>query len=193
MISSRFPVIAIALVTGFLLATQISAYRRISLITQGDNVKILAVETSELIKNIDNLEKEKQILDEQHQKLTTSNAQSQESIARDIDRLKIISGEIEVAGEGIEIKFEKSLDVSEMIDLTNALRNIGAEAIYFNERRIIASSGFLSQLGQSPLKVSVIGKKELIGQAVSRRGGILEQIGHGSISEQSTIIIPMVK
>lgn len=193
MIPNRLLIIIIALITGFLVADQFVAHSKVSTLTKSDDFRVLAVETAELIKNTEKLEQELNILDEQKQKLEKSTVESKEALSDDINRLKIIAATTPVSGEGIEINFDKALDVSELTDLVNGLRNIGAEAIAIGERRIATKTGFQAKDGDPPVKLRAIGKRDLLKQAVSRRGGILEQIGHGEVKEIEMIDLPAVK
>lgn len=190
---NHLPVVITALITGFFVSAQIAANTNIVTLTTGNDFRVLAVETAELIKNIDKLENEISELSNQRDQLGKSGGESQEVLQKDINRLKMISGQVKVVGEGVEITFDRSLVISELIDLVNALRNIGAEAIAVNDRRVIAKTGFSNSDLNTPLTIKAIGKRELLAQAVSRRGGILEQIGHGQVSQQANITITAVK
>lgn len=191
--TSRLPVVVTALITGFFVAAQIAANTNVNSITSGNDFRVLAVETAELIKNIDKLENENKELSGQRDQLAKVSGESQDAVQKDINRLKVVTGQTQVTGEGIEVSFDRPLALAELIDLINALRNIGAEAIAVNEERVTAKTGFSDQGVNPPVVVKAIGKRELLAQAVSRRGGILEQIGHGKVSEQSNVLIPAVK
>lgn len=191
--SPQLVIVTTALVTGFLLAQQIVAHQKVTSLTKGDDFAVMTVETAEFLKNIDKLEQEKNTLEEQKAKLVKSAQESQQAISLDSERLKILLGDLPVFGEGIEIQFDRPLVVSELTDLVNALRNIGTEAMTINDRRITAQSGFALIDGQAPLTVRAIGKKQLLKEAVSRRGGILDQIGHGSVNEHDRLVLPQIK
>lgn len=191
--AAQIAIILTGFLLGFLLTHQIAAQDKLASAAVGGGLSQTAVETSELIKNIDKLEQEKQKLDEQKIKLGASNQDSESALQEDIERLQIISGKTQVEGQGINISFDKPISASDLIDLANVLRNIGAEAIAVGGKRIVATTGFSQDDIKAPLTVSAIGKKELLKEAVSRRGGILEQIGQGAVVEYGNLTLPAVK
>lgn len=177
-------------VIGFLIARQIAAHSRVQVLTKSDEIQVMAVETAELLKNATQLEQEKANLTDQKTKLTGSTGDSEQALEEEISRLQIVSGTAQVRGEGVEISFDRALLVPDMTDLINALRNIGTEAISINGKRITGRSGFVLSDGETPVVVRAIGKMELLKEAVERRGGILEQIGHGTVTEQNDLSLP---
>lgn len=187
--SIHFAITAAALILGFLIAHQINVADKLAEINKGDDVKALAVETGELLKNIDNLESQKQKLDQQKVKLSSPEQESQTAINEAIENLKIVTGSGAVAGQGIEVTFDKPLTIADIIDLVNALRNLGAEAIGVGDKRVTASTGFNQSDGAAPVKVKAIGQKDLLGDGAARRFGILEQIGQGSVTKHDVITI----
>lgn len=103
----------------------------------------------------------------------------------EIDQLKVFSAGSAARGQGITVKIDGPFDDRAMSDLTNELRNAGAEAIAVNEVRVGPRSWFGSgpehtilldgrQLN-GPWTVKAIGASEVIFVAITRTGGIQGQ------------------
>lgn len=192
MTTRKLPIVVIAVLIGFLTAAQVAANAKLSNKAITEDSRAIAVETAELIKNIDKLETEKLSLDNERSKLTSASTESQDALQKEIDRLKIVGGKTEVTGEGVEITFDKPLLISDIIDLLNALRNIGAEGISLNDNRVVPGVGFSLDGLKAQTTVRAIGKQELLEQAITRRGGILEELDQGKVSKKSELTLPAV-
>ncbi len=152
----------------------------------------IALEVSQLIKDNGQLRQQLLELDEQKEKLSSSStdrAKQQEAVASAINQYKVISGETPVRGPGLTITFSSGLNPVQLVDLVNALRNLGVEAMSINGQRISGKTGLVTQPGQ--IVVSVIANRELVGESLARRGGILDQIGSQAlVIEHDTIELP---
>ena len=103
----------------------------------------------------------------------------------EIDQLKIFTAQSTARGQGISIKIDGTFDDRAMSDLTNELRNAGAEAITVNDVRVGPRSWYAPgpertilldgrQLN-GPWMVKAIGATEVIFVAITRTGGIQGQ------------------
>lgn len=101
---------------------------------------------------------------------------------REIDQLKIFSAQSAARGPGISVKIDGAFDDRAMSDLTNELRNAGAEAISVNDVRVGPRSWYAPgpehtvlldgrQLN-GPWTVKAIGAPEVMYVAITRIGGI---------------------
>lgn len=187
--SKIIAIIIVSVLLGFFGAQQINASKNASSLLRSDDFRVMTVESAELFKNLDKLEQENNTLISQQEKLKSTTKAQEEVIENDIRRFQIVADFVAVTGQGVEIDFEKPLLITEMTDLLNALRNIGAEAVAYNDRRITATSGFNLSDGQAPLKVKAIGEKQLLHGALTRFGGIIDVIGHGNVSQADNIFI----
>jgi uncharacterized protein YlxW (UPF0749 family) len=104
---------------------------------------------------------------------------------REIEQLKIFTAESAARGQGITVKIDGTFDDRAMSDLTNELRNAGAEAISLNDVRVGPRSWYAPgpertilldgrQLN-GPWTVKAIGASEVIYVAITRTGGIQGQ------------------
>jgi len=94
-----------------------------------------------------------------------------------------------VTGPGIEINFDDKVSSTQMVDLINAIKNIGCEVIAINDQRVVLNTSISEGFFNSPTNVKAIGDKELLFQALERTGGILEQIGFGKVSKSDNLVI----
>jgi len=111
---------------------------------------------------------------------------------REKERYEIALGTTEVEGQGVTAEVSYTLAASQLIDLVDALRVSGAEAITINGQRIITSTPLSSLRGQSNYKIEVIGNKDIIYDAFVRPGGIFDLIAGGTASRQENLILPKV-
>ena len=109
---------------------------------------------------------------------------SLEEGARQLNQLRVFAGESAVQGPGIAVVIDGAFDEKAMTDLTNELRNAGAEAIAIGGVRV----GPRSWLGPAtdgvtvdgvrvpgPWTVHAIGAADVLHVAITRTGGIVGQ------------------
>lgn len=115
----------------------------------------------------------------------TSGKGSLDESHHEIDQLKIFTAQSAARGPGITVKIDGTFDDRAMSDLTNELRNAGAEAISVNDVRVGPRSWYAPgpagtilldrrQLN-GPWTVKAIGASEVIFVAITRTGGIQGQ------------------
>ena len=103
----------------------------------------------------------------------------------EMDQLKIFAAVSPAHGPGISVRIDGAFDDRAMSDLTNELRNAGAEAISVNDVRVGPRSWYApgpdrtilldgKQLN-GPWTVRAIGASEVVYVAITRTGGIAGQ------------------
>lgn len=197
--------IIIAVVTGILLILQIRSFKEVEfLIQRSGSVGILSeLRTLQLanaqLKSV-LIEKEKGLEDMQ-KKVSASSI-----LENEINRLRSLSGEVAVSGTGIEIIFSADIRAFWISDLTAQLVSAGAEAIAINDIRLIDKTAGFRNVGGGllmrrnfilpPIKITAIGDKQTLAQAVNQNGGILTNIKNSvsklkvSLTEHDKIVIP---
>lgn len=183
-------------VLGFFVAQQFFLHARITKTVQPDNENNLALEVSALIKTNTDLKQEVDDLSSQHDKLSRQGQDAKsanDTLEQNLTNYKIILGLTKVSGEGVEVKFDNKLNSTELIDLLNAIKNIGAEAISVNDQRLVINTSISSGLLEPPTSIKVIGDKNILYESLVRAGGILEQIGFGKVEKQDNIEISAAK
>ena len=189
--------IIVMIIFGYILVQQLHVGGRIEQVVDPTKSNVISIEVAELIKSNKKLQQELRTLQDQKESLSassTSTSKTDASLGEQVKELKILTGETKVTGQGVEILFDKSLQITQLVDLVNALRNIGAEAISINGVRIIGSTYILSALGSSPITILAIGNKDVLHDSLLRRGGIMEQIGSdGQASTKDSIDIKSIQ
>jgi len=126
----------------------------------------------------------------------------------EIDQLKIFAALTPARGPGIGVKIDGAFDDRAMSDLTNELRNAGAEAISVNDVRVSARSWYAPGPDRSilldgtqlygPWTVRAIGASEVMHVAITRTGGIAGQFEliypktRFSVTKEASFDVPAV-
>lgn len=183
----------ICLILGFAAASQFYLHQKVTKVSQPEEGNALAIEVAEMIKTNEELKKEVDDLSLQKNNLSSSAANQQvagETLEKNLDKYRIILGQTKVEGSGVEIIFADKIDSTQVVDLINALKNIGAEAITVNHQRIKLKSSVEDGIFYPPTKIEAIGDATVLEEALKRKGGIIEQIGTGTVQKQERIILP---
>lgn len=198
--------VAIAIILGILLSLQIRSFQRIDLLIQrsepGDifaEMRVLQIANTQLRAHLE--EEEKALLE-------IKSTLADRALEEEMNRLRLLSGEEEIFGEGIEITLGRSVKEFWITDLIAQLVSSGAEAIALNDIRLTAETAGFRDLGtgllmrkhffKPPLRLSVIGSRKELKQSVIQSGGILDRIENAYpglkivVTEQEKIIIPAV-
>lgn len=180
----------ISLILGYILAQQFFLHERVKKITTPESSSTLALEVSEFIKNNQKLKKERNDLASQLNKLNQSandTIKTNETIQENLINYKMILGIVPISGSGVIIILDKEVESPQMIDLVNAIKNIGAEAIAINDTRLGPTSAIKNGVYYPSTVVKVIGDPELLADSLTRTGGIIDQIGVGKVEKNDRI------
>lgn len=182
----------VALILGFIVIRQLNAKMNVTGLMDTNKTSVISQEVAELIKGNQKLRGEYTTLKEQNinlQNTSTDTSQTDETLNKELTKLKIISGETGVTGSGVEITFKEDIEQTQVVDLINALRNIGMEAIAIGGQRIVADTPISADLISKDSKVEVIGNQDILYDSLLRRGGIIEQIGADVTINKKDVII----
>ena len=179
--------IIISIICFFLGVFSISQYysaKEYNKLIQPENNEVLAIEVAKLTKTNANLRSE--VLELTHdlnvyRESSESRKKSYEKYLTDIERLDVINGEKLKSGQGIIIQISGNLTTPQMVDLINAMKNIGAEIISINDKRIILNSNLAEFSGLDQYDIKVFGNSRLLKSAMERKGGIIEQISNKDV------------
>jgi uncharacterized protein YlxW (UPF0749 family) len=127
---------------------------------------------------------------------TRSREAALEAARNELDTLSIIAGTVAVTGPGVRITIKEvagQVRVEPFIDMVQALRSAGAEAIQINGSvRVVASTSFQDvrggilaggQVQKAPFIVDVIGSPEALGAALLFPDGPADQFAKDDIAE----------
>ncbi|MCL5795846.1 MAG: DUF881 domain-containing protein [Patescibacteria group bacterium] len=183
----------VCLILGFIIVRQFYLYKKVNNISQTQQGNILALEVASLINNDEKLRKEVKDLTSQYNQLVASSSDkksSSEALENNLEKYKVILGQTKAEGPGIKIVFDERVDSTQVIDLINALKNIGAEAVSINQHRLSLYTSIEPGVFYPPTNIEVIGNKDLLEEALMRKGGIIDQIGSGNVQKQERLILP---
>jgi len=183
----------LAFFLGFLIIRQFYFQKEIKKVTSPDQTEALAIEVGELLKNTEKQHKQVEQLKVEKDNLQKSiydRSKAEQTMDENIAKYQILTGTTKVQGEGVEITIDYKLTLAQQVDLLNALRNIGAEAIAINNKRITAKTGLDQNTFSMPYGIHVIGNKNILYEALTRRGGIIEQLGQAEVSKKDKLILP---
>lgn len=182
-----------AILLGFLIMRQIVVQKDVKTALSAPENQLLSQEVAQLYRQSEKLRKENSELKEEKLKLTESMAGREEAnqIADEtIAKLKVVSAEYPISGEGVKVWINHYLALTQLVDLINAVRNSGAEALTINGKRMGPKTAF-DQAAES-YYLEIIGNKDILAEALSRQGGILEQIGMGNVEKANYLVLPAV-
>jgi len=185
-------IMAVCALFGFVIAKQIDLQKHVTKVKEPEAANNMAMEVAELTKANQKLRQEVSKLGENHATYSQS-AQNQKTVSDAIQKnlidYKIILGLSKVEGPGILVSFNDKVDSTQLVDLINALKNIGAEAIAINHKRFLPTSSIEQGTFFPPTIVEAIGNSKNLNEALIRKGGIIEQIGTGEVQIQERLII----
>lgn len=140
---------------------------------------VVAIEVARLTDANSQLRKQLSDLTQQEYKLASAivdRKSAEESVTKQNEQAEIVAGTSAVSGPGIIININDQLSIPQQIDILNALKNIGAEAISVNNRRVSARfSPWRAQL-EAPYEIKAIGSPAALASSLDRRGGVIDQI-----------------
>lgn len=194
--------LATGVLVGLIATKQFLLTPKFQQITDQDRSQIIALETAEFYQANLKLQEEIEQLAVQKNQLSekSTTGQSEEALETVIEQLTIVTGQKPIIGPGVVLILQDQLSLTDLVDIVNALRNIGAEGIAINETRLIAESGLTNDELRTnttveklsyPLKIEVIGSSDVLADALTRKGGVLSQInGRFKVEKSSTIELP---
>lgn len=185
----------VAIVAGVIMAWQFFLSERINLKITPKNSQALAYEVADLFNANEKLTKEIDKLNIEVDKLQKNYIDSKtsvEALNEKNNNYKIILGIGEAEGSGVKIEFDKKISSVNLIDILNALKNIGVDGVAINGKRIIYNSSIEEGIFSPPVTITAIGDKELLWGSLTRTGGIIEQIGFGKVDKMDSIILPSI-
>lgn len=187
----------ICLFLGIFLISQFYSVKEYKKVIQPENNAVLALEVSRLTKSNADLRREVQDLTmnlETYKSTSESGKKTYDQYLVDSERFDIINAVKPKTGQGVTINIDGKLSTPQVVDLINALKNIGAEVISVNDYRLAINTDLSRFDGMQKYEVKVLGNTNLLKSAIERKGGIVDQIStkdiRFDIQGQDNIEIP---
>lgn len=181
---------------GIFIVSQFYAGKEYQKVIQPESNSVLALEVTKLTKA--NAELRREVSDlthdlESYKNSSESRQKSYDQYISDVSRFDIINGGKQ-EGQGIIVNINGSLSTPQLVDLVNAIKNIGAEVMAINDQRVVINTNLSLFSNQNKYQIKIIGNSNLLKTAMERKGGIVEQISDKNISfsimESSKVEIP---
>jgi uncharacterized protein YlxW (UPF0749 family) len=169
---------------GIFLVSQYFSGKEFNKVIQPENNSVIALEVAKMTKTNTDLRREVQSLTDDlniYQNSSRSSLDAYQKYEQDISRLRVINGEETKTGQGIVITISGNLNTPQIVDLINALKNIGSEIISINGTRLVINTELGQFAGKENYEIKVLGNSEILKSALERKGGIIDQIKNKEI------------
>lgn len=169
----------ICFILGFAAISQYFAGKKVKSLTQPETNEVMAVEIEKVAKNNASLKLQVADLTKDYNDYNNSSRdkiESEKKTQNEIDRLNATIGSKALSGQGVKISINEVLSTANLVDLMDALKNIGAEAISVNDQRININTFISGSNYTYPMTVLALGNSNVLESALNRKGGIVEQI-----------------
>lgn len=181
---------------GIFLVSQYYSGLEVKKVTQPENNEVLAIEVAKLTRSNAELRREIKDLTVNLDSYRNSSESSQKvynQYLADIEKFSIINGEKSTVGQGVIINITGNLVTPQIVDLVNAIKNIGAGAIEINGKRIILNTELGQFSNKSSYEIKVLGNSKLLKSSMERKGGIIEQVSTKettfAVTESTNVVI----
>lgn len=118
----------------------------------------------------------------------TDQSKLESQIKSEMESLTILNATREVSGEGVVVEISGKVYEAQLVDLINAVKNIGCDAIAINRERINLYTPIDSNRYFQPYTIEIIGNSSLLNSALTRKGGIIEQLQSRTINVKITML-----
>ena len=164
---------------GIFVVTQFYSTKAIKKVTQPENNEVIVLEVAKLSKTNADLRTEVKNLTVNLDSYNNSSQTAQEALQQynsDIVRYDNINSAKSISGQGAVITIDDMLLTPQVVDLVNAIKNIGYGSIQLNNTRLSINTDLGQFSGLPKYEILVLGNSKLIKSALERKGGIIEQI-----------------
>ncbi|MCB0973586.1 MAG: DUF881 domain-containing protein [Actinobacteria bacterium] len=204
----RLALVAVVAIVGYVFVSEATG-------ELGVRDKLETESTEDLTRILSRLETQRADLEAQRERLRSEvdeldgsardAAVAQEGALREIETLRMLSGELGAHGPGVTVTIAGAEPVGfeRLLDLVQEARDAGAEAIALNDVRVVASTWFGQSGGQPtldgepvevPIMLVAIGDPQTLAGGLGIPGGALERIqadGYSAtIAEHADVEVP---
>lgn len=195
--NNKFALFLVSTLLGFLIIIQIRASGALAETARSNSGELLALSVSRLITDTSSLRIDVQKLEERKSKLndiSSSSNNAEEAVTEAVSEYQIFSGKAAVSGPGVALTIGRPLEQTELVDVVNILRGLGAEAISIDTDRIITSTGLNAARYTPPFSIQAIGSPAILYEGLNSKMGIVDQINRGNnyceVKKVETITLP---
>ncbi len=167
----------ILFILGIAIATQFYSGKNAEKIIQSESNEIMAVEIAKVAKTNASLKTQVDELTQDLNEYTSASASRSQALARfqqESQELDQINGSSSLTGQGVVIKINEAISTDQLVDLINALDNVGAGAIAINNSRVVLNSYLDANSFVASYEIKALGNASVLESALTRKGGIME-------------------
>lgn len=198
-LAPMMPILVSGIILGALGVWQLSAHDRIRLAVQPETKETLAVEVARLSTTNGDLRQRLADLAQREYSVAsalTDRQAAERSLQEQRQQADLLNGTTPAIGPGIRLVVKHQLTITQQVDLLNALHNIGAAAVAINGQRAAWSYSPWRSTLSAPVVYEVLGSPAALESALTRRGGVIDQIEQSGglldiqISQVSNLTLP---
>jgi len=182
---------------GIFLVSQYYTSKEYKKIIQPENNSVIALEVAKLTKSNARLRQEVEKLTlalNTYKNISESDRKILEKYKQDAELYDMINGDKSTKGQGVVIKVEGKMTTAQVVDLVNAIKNIGSSIISINDRRLVLNTSYFQHANEDSYEIKILGNSKLLKDSITRKGGIIEQISAKdlkiSVDEMADLEIP---
>lgn len=207
--SRRLFLVITSFLLGFFIILQAKSFQNVSDII-GRDIRTDVFQEIRKLKNT-NTTLEEEVEDLKKQLAATNDQEkSLHGIQQEIQKYRIASGEINVAGSGISFEFDGNLTIIWLVDIMNELFSAGAEAVSINDIRFTSKMNSFDTLpnGQilfqqvvikPPFVFKAIGDEKVLKESLLQSQGIIERLSQSyngiqiDLKEEKVIVMKKIE
>jgi len=177
--SDNIIIAVICFFLGIFLVSQYYSGAEFRKVTQPENNEVLAIEVGKLTRSNAELRRETKDLTstlDSYRNSSESSVKAYNQYLSDIEKFSVINGEKSATGQGIIINVSGDLVTPQIVDLVNAIKNIGAQNMEINGKRIIINTEMSQFANRGHYEIKVLGNSTLLKSSIERKGGIVDQV-----------------
>lgn len=178
---------------GALAVAQLRASQRVTVAIESGEATTIALEVGELTRTNAKLRREIAELGTERENLRHSlddTRTATETLDTSLEGFEVLLGLRAVHGPGVRVAVAQQLDATQLLDLVNAMKSVGVEAMSINGDRLGARTAISGTVFRPPLTLEAIGDP-LLRDALVRKGGIFEQLGvEAEVTIEADLVIP---
>lgn len=164
---------------GTFLVSQYYSGIEVSKLSQPESNEVLAIEVGKLTTSNAELRNEVSELTanlDSYRNSSESSKKAYDQYLTDIEKFDVVNGEKATSGQGVIITITGDLVTPQVVDLVNAIKNVGAQLIEINGKRLVVNTEMSQFANLGHYEIKVLGNSTLLKSAIERKGGIVDQI-----------------
>lgn len=174
----------ICIFLGIAIVSQFYSSKNFRTLYSTENNDVMALEIEKIAKTNDDLKTQVVKLTKDYDSYQSASSDKSLLFSKfktESEELDRVNGVTVESGQGVVIDVKGNLETAQIVDIINAIKNIGSYEISINGTRITISTSLNGSQIKSPYQIVVLGNSSVLISALNRKGGIVEQIQNKDI------------